>query len=62
MDTTILAVLAAAIFIFRAEPLLMCSDAPTAALMLSESSRIKVVPLLQMFLYRDKALYNPARA
>ncbi len=53
MDPLLLAVLAAAIFMFRAELILQCVDAAEVQLLLAEGSRLKVVPLIQMFLFSD---------
>jgi len=53
MDATILAVLATAVFLSRAEPLLTCFTAADAGAMLVEGSRLRVVPLLQMLLFSD---------
>ena len=52
MDTTLFAVLACAVFVNRSELLFMPDmTAEKATLMLCEGSRLKVMPLLQMFLY-----------
>ena len=58
MDTTILGVFAASIFVYRAESLLMCTSAVFAERIIGEMSRIKVVPLLQLFLLKSN--YNIA--
>ena len=51
-DTTLLAVLACAVFVHRAEVLFMPGmTADKATLILNEGSRLRVIPLLQMFLY-----------
>lgn len=55
MDVTILAVLAAAIFLFRAEPLMQCTKATEVEALLDEVSRLSVVPLLQMFLFDEES-------
>lgn len=54
MDAVILAVLAAAIFVSRTGSLLMCTNSSDAIKLLSEGSRLRVVPLLQMMLYSEK--------
>lgn len=54
MDTSLLAVLAAAIFIYRSELLLQTEDVNDAMNILSENTRIKVMPLLQMFLFSEE--------
>jgi hypothetical protein len=48
-DTSLLAVLAASIFLFRAESLLSCTSALFAEKLMSEFSRVKILPLLQLF-------------
>lgn len=48
-DTSLLAVFAAAVFVFRAESLLSCNSPEFAERMLREFSRVKVIPLLQIF-------------
>jgi hypothetical protein len=54
MDPTLFAVLACAIFVHRAEVLFMPGmTAEKATLILNEGSRLRVVPLLQMFLYSN---------
>lgn len=53
MDVTILACLAAAIFLFRAEPLMQCTKATDVTALLDEVSRLSVIPLLQMFLFDE---------
>jgi hypothetical protein len=53
-DLTLFSLLATAIFISRSEPLLLCTKADKAVLILSEGSRLKVIPLLQMMLFSDK--------
>mmetsp|Transcript_22677 Transcript_22677/g.22879 ORF Transcript_22677/g.22879 Transcript_22677/m.22879 type:complete len:136 (-) Transcript_22677:154-561(-) len=50
-DTTILAPLAVAIFVFRAEPLLQCTTASAATSLLHEDSRLTVISLLQMLFF-----------
>ena len=52
MDLSLLAVLAVAIFVYRSESLLMCSNASFVEKIMSEHSRIKVIPILQMFFYK----------
>ena len=52
-DLTLLAVLAAAIFIARSETLMMCTLGENAILMLNECSALKVLPLLQMMLFKE---------
>ena len=52
-DLTLLAVLATAIFISRSQPLMMCTSGENAELMLNECSALKVLPLLQMMLFRE---------
>mmetsp|Transcript_403 Transcript_403/g.755 ORF Transcript_403/g.755 Transcript_403/m.755 type:complete len:566 (+) Transcript_403:85-1782(+) len=54
MDTTLLAVLAAAIFVYRSETLMKCDDAAEVNAVLMEGSHLKVLPLLQFFLFSDK--------
>ena len=58
MDTTILGVFAASIFVYRAESLLMCTSAVFAERIIGEMSRIKVVPLLQLFLLKTYLIYQ----
>jgi hypothetical protein len=56
MDTTLFAVLACAVFVNRSELLFLPGmTAEKATLMLCEGSRLKVEPLLQMFLYSEIA-------
>lgn len=54
MDTTLLAALAAAIFLFKSNLLLDCDEAAEATAILLEGSRLKVIPLLQFFLFADE--------
>eukprot|EP01041_Mallomonas_annulata_P000324 gene324-586_t len=54
MDTTLLATVAAAIFVFRADPLLQCTNAAAATSLLEEDSRLQIIPLLQMFFFSDE--------
>ena len=51
--------LAAAIFVYRARWLLLARDAEGAALILSDPSELRVVPLLQLFLWDLAALADP---
>lgn len=51
MDTTVLAALAVAIFVFRAEPLLQCTTATEATSLLHEDSRLNVAVLLQLLFF-----------
>lgn len=53
MDTSILAVLAVAIFVYRAQALLECSRAADVHRVLQEGNNLRVVPLLQLFLFID---------
>lgn len=53
MDLTIYALLSTAIFIARAEPLFLCTNTEKAIAILNEGTRLKVIPLLQMFLYSE---------
>jgi len=52
-DPLLLAVLAVAVFIVRAEALLTCGTSADALMMLMEGSRLRVVPLLQMIIFTD---------
>ena len=59
MDPTLLAILCVAIFLFRGEIILESDDPAEIQALLSEGSRLKVVPLIQMFLFSDsKNLYD----
>jgi len=53
MDATLLAVFAVAVFLFRAVPLFQCTSQAEAQLVLAEGLTLKVVPLLQMYLFSD---------
>jgi len=53
MDPSILAVAAAAVFVHRAEALMRCATESDASLVLVEGSRLRIIPLIQMFLYKD---------
>lgn len=53
MDTTLLAVLAAGIFTFKSEALLGCDNEADAVSYLMECSSVKVVPLLQLMLFKE---------
>jgi hypothetical protein len=53
MDLSIFAILSTAIFIARAEPLFLCTNCEKAIAILNEGTRLKVIPLLQMFLYSE---------
>ena len=48
---TLLPVLAAAIFVYRSETILQAADAAVLKDVFSDGSRLKVVPLLQSFLF-----------
>ena len=54
MDTNILGIFAASVFVYRADSLLVCTSATMAEKILSEHTRIKVIPLLQFFLLKGK--------
>lgn len=53
MDVTIFAVFAVAVFLFRAVPLFQCTTAAEAQIVLNEGMTLKVMPLLQMYLFAD---------
>jgi hypothetical protein len=66
MDLTLLAVLAAAIFLYRAPDLMQvsniiysydhfpqCEDSVSVQSILVEGARLKVLPLLQFFLFNE---------
>jgi hypothetical protein len=53
MDATVLAVFAVSVFLFRAVPLFQCTSQAEAQLVLAEGLSLKVVPLLQMYLFSD---------
>ena len=53
MDTSILAALAVSIFVYRAQTLFDCSRAEQAVRVLQEGNNLRVVPLLQLFLFID---------
>jgi len=53
MDLNILAVAAAAIFLDRMEPLMKCNSEAEAAVVLMEASRLKIIALMQLMLFRD---------
>ena len=52
-DTLLLAVLAAGIFIFKAEALFLCETSTEAQQHLNDSNCLKVLPILQMMLFRE---------
>ena len=54
MDVTILAVFAVSVFLFRAVPLFQCTTQAEAQLVLNEGMTLRVVPLLQMYLFSEK--------
>ena len=58
MDTTILAVLAVAIFLSRSQPLLHCKNKDDALSILAEGSRLKVICLIQMVLFAENENEN----
>jgi len=58
MDTTILAVLAVAIFLSRSQPLLHCKNKDDALSILAEGSRLKVICLIQMVLFSENEYEN----
>lgn len=53
MDTTLLAALAVAVFVYRAQALYDCSRAADVHRVLQEGSNLRVVPLLQLSLFID---------
>ena len=53
-DTSLLAVLAAGIFIFKADALFLCGSAAEIQQHLNDSNCIKVLPILQMMLFRER--------
>jgi hypothetical protein len=50
---TLLPVLAAAVFVFRASAVLQAADAAAVTELFADGSRLKVVPLLQSFVFPD---------
>ena len=52
-DLTLFSLLATSIFISRSEPLLLCTNKEKAISILNEGSRLKVIPLLQMILFKE---------
>ena len=53
MDTVLLAVAAASIFIFKSTALFLCQTEQEAFQQLNDTEALKIIPLLQMFLFRD---------
>lgn len=53
MDNSILAALAVAVFVYRSQALLECSRATDVHRVLQEGNNLRVVPLLQLFLFID---------
>ena len=53
MNPILLAVMAAAIFVYRADALLRCDNEADATMILTEGSRLHVITILQMFLFKD---------
>jgi hypothetical protein len=51
MDVTILSIFSVAIFLFKSAQLLSCSTESEASMILREGSKLKVIPLLQLFFY-----------
>jgi hypothetical protein len=50
-DLSLIAALAAAIFVFRADSLMLAHSRDEIVHIMSDCSRLKVVPLLQAFLF-----------
>jgi hypothetical protein len=53
MDNSILAALAVSIFVYRAQTLFDCTRAADVHRILQEGNNLRVVPLLQLFLFID---------
>ncbi len=53
MDTSLLAVLAAAIFIFRSPALMLCTNVTEVNQVMSDGLKLRVLPLLQLFLFSE---------
>jgi hypothetical protein len=59
MDNSILAALAVSIFVYRAQALFDCTRAAEVHRVLQEGNNLRVVPLLQLFLFIDDS--DPSR-
>ena len=55
MDTSLLAILAAGIFVFKADALLACDNEVDAQGYLSECGSVKIVPILQLMLFTEQS-------
>lgn len=53
MDLTVLAVAAASIFVYRSEPLFKCTSEAEVNAVVSEASRLRIIPLMQMLLFKE---------
>lgn len=53
MDVTLLGVAAVAIFVYRAEMLLQCTNEADAMMVLMEGSRLHIIPILQAYLMKE---------